>query len=143
MNYLQLLIQHIQGCPLYIEATTSIHNMRMQDVFMTWHPLNKLSELNNQNYCHYAGLEHCPQKYLRQLVQQTGVSKSSHTAIKLLTWEQFTTIVQDLQPCDCANSMNFCNRILQSVHGSNTDLHSKEKVYRSYPHIIEKWKENI
>ena len=68
-------------------------------------------------------LEQSPQKSLRRLAQQVGVSKSSvQLATKLLKLKPYKTrIVHQLMLPDNAARINFCNWYLQSVHDGLVD----------------------
>jgi hypothetical protein len=67
--------------------------------------------------------EHTPQKSLRHFAQETGfkITPSCHRLLKMKPFK--TTVVHELQPYDSVNSVNFCNWILQSVHGGEIDPH--------------------
>lgn len=74
------------------------------------------------------GLEHIMLKYIKCLAQESEVLKSSaQTATKFLTMKPFKTVVHKLQSYDPANKVNFCNWILQYIHGGETDPQHKAK----------------
>jgi hypothetical protein len=63
----------------------------------------------------WAKLEHTPQKSLRCLAQEAGISKlSTALATKLHQLRPYkATVVRVLQPRDLTSRMNFCKWILQ------------------------------
>jgi hypothetical protein len=90
-----------------------------------------------------AGLEHTPQKSLRRLAQETGISKSSRAkATKLLQLRPYkATVVHALQPRDSANKINFCNWLMQTISDETWfHLHghvsSQNNRYRSFFHEV-------
>jgi hypothetical protein len=70
-----------------------------------------------------ARLENTPQKSLRRLAQETGISKSSTAKLirmlKLLPCKAI--LVHALQPRDPDSRINLCNWFLQSVHNGEVD----------------------
>jgi hypothetical protein len=64
-----------------------------------------------------ARLEHTPGKSLKQLAQETGVSKSSgRSTTQLLKYIPYkTTVIHSLEPCNPAIRVHFCSWFLQSV----------------------------
>jgi hypothetical protein len=69
-------------------------------------------------------LKHTPQKSLKRLAQETGISKSSTAkSAKLHKLQLYmATAVSALQPHEPASSINFCNWGLQLFHDEKFTL---------------------
>jgi hypothetical protein len=65
-----------------------------------------------------AKLEISPRKSLKQLVQETGVSRTSaQRATKLLKLQPYkTTVIHSSKEHDAVARINFCNWFLQIIH---------------------------
>jgi hypothetical protein len=112
-----------------VPSTTGIHELinkvRSTGSLLDKKPAKKHSVFTKEKLDEIgARLEHTPQKSLRCLAQETGISKSSAAKvtklIKLRPYEM--TVVHAMQPHNPASRINFCNWFLQSVHDSEVAL---------------------